>query len=186
MMSDHPQIATLNDAMTQALYLTTDDIEANRNGVISDRQIARVQGQMRAVWMGVGCFALLTTVPLLLLIIVFSSPFLRLILAASIAFWLIGFLVQGRKIRAQHQIVQQDLLAGKASAIEGVLTKKNKGRSGLYFVVDDLRFPVPQNIYDAAPENERFIIYYLPQSQNFLSMETPSEPIVFIDENQTI
>ena len=185
-MSDNSQTDTLTDAMTQALYLTPDDIEANRDGAISDRQMARILGQMRAVWMGVGCFASLTTAPLILLILLLSSPLVRIVLIVSIAVWLFGFVMQGLKIRAQHKSVQQDLSLGKAASIEGKLTKKNRGKLGLFFVVDELEFPVPQNIFDAAPNDERFIVYYLPQSQSFLSMEAAQEPTVFVDENQTV
>ena len=185
-MSDIPPNATLAEAMTQALYLTPEDIDANRSGTISDRQIARVLGQMRAVWLGVGCFALLTTAPLLLLVIIFSSTLLRIVFIASIIIWLLGFVMQGRKIRSQHQSVQQDLSLGQAASIEGQLTKKNHGKSGLYFVVNDLEFPVPQNVFDAAPDNQHFIIYYLPQSHHFLSMEPPGQSTVFVDENQTV
>lgn len=185
-MSDNPQPASLTDAMTQALYLTPEDIEANRNGAISDRQIARVLGQMRAVWMGVGCFAFITTAPLILLIVLFSSPILRVVLIVSIILWLLGFVAQGLKIRSQHQAVQQDLNLGEAASVEGNLSKKNQGRAGLYFVVNDLEFPVPKNIFDAAPSDQRFIVYYLPQSKHFLSMEAASEIPVFVDENQTV
>jgi hypothetical protein len=185
-MSDNPQTAALTDTMTQVLYLTPEDIDANRSGAISDRQIARIQGQMRAVWAGVGCFAALTTAPLILLILLLSSPLVRIVLIASIGIWLLGFVMQGRKIRTQHRTVQQDLSIGKAAAVEGKLTKKNRGKTNLFFVVNQLEFPVPQNIFDAAPADQYFIIYYLPQSQHFLSMETANDFVVFVDENQTV
>ncbi len=185
-MHDDLQTTNLNDALTKSFYLTPEDIEANRDGTVSDRQIARVLGQMRAVWMGVGCFALLTTAPLLLLLVIFSSALIRIILIASIAVWILGFFMQGRKIRAQHKTVQEDLSAGKALMIEGILTKKSLGKAGLFFVVDSLEFQVPETIFNAAPVDERFIVYYLPQSQHLLSMEAAQEVPVFIDENQTV
>lgn len=185
-MHDDLQTTSLNDALTKSFYLTPEDIEANRDGTVSDRQIARVLGQMRAVWMGVGCFALLTTAPLLLLLIILSNTFIRIILIASIAAWLFGFLMQSRKIRAQHKTVQEDLSAGKALMIEGNLTKKSLGKAGLFFIVENIEFQIPEAIFNAAPVDERFIVYYLPQSQHLLSMEAVQEMPVFIDENQTV
>lgn len=161
----------LNAALKDALYLEPEDIEANQDGRISQRQVNRVLGQMRAVWYAVGCLWVVTTAPLVIVGLLVGDAVLQVIVGIFILIWVWGMVRTSLGLRNQHQEVREDLAAGETAWIEGELLKSTRGRRAFYLGIDDLTFAVPQSVYEVAPEGETVVIYYLPRSKQFLSIE---------------
>ncbi len=161
----------LNTTMKDALYLEPEDVDANRDGQVSSRQVDRVLGQIRAVWYAVGCMWIITTAPLLILGLVISDNVLRIVIGVFILIWVWGIFRTAMRLRGQHMTVREDLATGETAWIEGELVKATRGSRSFYLGVDDLLFPAPQSVYDAIPEDTEVVIYYLPNSKQLLSIE---------------
>jgi hypothetical protein len=175
-------------ALQKHLYVTQVDIEANQRGVISETQIARIRGQLRSAWLVLGClmFALLGPFLLFGMLLgwqIFLFVLIIGLLIASVSAW---FTTQ--QIQQQYQLINDDLLKGEIAHIEGYLAKKVEGRRmGQYVGIGTEFFDVPKGLLETIPEGEAAVIYYLPQSKQFLSLELIDEKLlIMLDENMTI
>ncbi|NDJ84897.1 MAG: hypothetical protein GYB66_03335, partial [Chloroflexi bacterium] len=147
---------------------------------------SRILGQLQAVWIGVSCLWAITIFPLLILFFVFSDMLIRGVLLIMIGIWLWGFLRAGLSIRQQHSIVRADLEAGKAAVAEGILSKRVEGRN-CFLTVGGIEVPVPKAAFDHAPTSQTVALYYLPQSQQILSLAVLGEPTPAAEEeDQTV
>ncbi|KAB2855157.1 MAG: hypothetical protein F9K46_15965 [Anaerolineae bacterium] len=162
-------------ALQKHLYTTQADIEANRRGVISETQIARIHGQLRSAWLVLGClmFALLGPFLLFSLLLgwqIFLFVLIVGLLIASVSGWFTT-----KQIQRQYQLINDELLRGEIAHVEGVLERKVEGRRmGQYVGIGSEFFDVPKGLLEAIPEGETAVIYYLPQSKQLLSLELGS------------
>lgn len=162
---------SLSSALQKALYLEANDLEQNRAGHLTAKQIARLEGQMRAAWVGIGCLLVLTLLFMLFLAIVVDYTILRVLVAGIFLGSLVSFFRSSQKIRQQHEIVRQDIAAGKVASVQGPLLKQNRGKAeGYFFKVGENAFPVSKALYDATHTGRIVEIYFLPASQQLLSM----------------
>lgn len=171
----NPQSDQLMAALQKHLYITQADIEANRRGVISEKQIARIRGQLRSAWLVLGClmFALLGPFLLFSLLLgwqIFLFVLIVGLLIASVSGWFTT-----KQIQRQYQLINDELLKGEIAHIEGYLQKKVEGRRmGQYVGIGSEFFDVPKGLLEAIPEGETAVIYYLPESKQLLSLELGS------------
>ncbi|MBZ0318069.1 MAG: hypothetical protein K8L91_16735 [Anaerolineae bacterium] len=171
----NPQSDQLMAALHKHLYITQADIEANRRGVISETQIARIRGQLRSAWLVLGClmFALLGPFLLFSLLLgwqIFLFVLIVGLLIASVSGWFTT-----KQIQRQYQLINDELLKGEIAHVEGFLGKKVEGRRmGQYVGIGSEFFDVPKGLLEAIPEGEGAVIYYLPQSKQLLSLELGS------------
>lgn len=178
----NPQSDQLMAALQKHLYVTPADIEANRRGVISETQIARIHGQLRSAWLVLGClmFALLGPFLLFSLLLgwqIFLFVLIVGLLIASVSGWFTT-----KQIQRQYQLINDELLKGEIAHIEGFLEKKVEGRRmGQYVGIGSEFFDVPKGLLAAIPEGEAAVIYYLPQSKQLLSLELGG-----VGENDTV
>jgi hypothetical protein len=181
------EMERLNAALKAALYLEPEDIAANQNGVITERQITRIKGQLRAAWAGIGCIGLLVVVPTIAMVVVFHHFILEAVIVLFAVLQLRRFMRGVRQIRHQHQIVRSDLAAGKAERIEGVLLKEKRSKpETAYFKIVDLSFVVPKRVYEAANAGQQVGVYYLPESREFLSIAYAGAPSAIGTEPEEI
>ena len=163
-------------ALEKALYLTPEDIAANRQGQISEAQEGRVRGQLRAASVGVGCISFFSLLPAIGIAILLPSWSIRFIILVGLAIWAFYFYRTYQKIESRNQEIKVDLDAHQAAQLQGYLGRiATKQRAGYYLTVQDQRFLVPRLLYDLAPENAEVSLYHLPKSKHFLSLE-------FLDE----
>jgi hypothetical protein len=175
-------------ALEQHLYLTQSDIEANRRGIISEAQIARIRGQLRSAWIILGCLASVFFLPILLLSMVGGwQVFLGVLIIGGIISMISGW--RGtQQIRAQQAVIQAELLKGEVAQVQGYLEKKEaSGRLGQLVGIGGEFFSVPKALYPAIPEGDAAIIYYLPSSKHLLSLELIDEKLLpMVDEYSTL
>lgn len=175
-------------ALQQHLYLTQSDIEANRRGIISEAQIARIHGQLRSAWLILGCLASVFFLPVLLLSIVGGwQVFLGVLIVGGIISLFSGW--RGTKqIREQQAVIQAELLKGEVAQVQGYLEKKEEGRRlGQMVGIGSEFFSIPKSLYPAIPEGDAAVIYYLPRSKHLLSLELIDEKLLpMVDEYSTL
>lgn len=176
---------TLDTVLRETLYLEPTDIEANRVGRISERQKLRVRAQIRSVWFAVGCLLAITTLPLLVVALILGNTVIQFIVLILVLIWASGFVRFGVGLRKQHHQVYADLNNGSAYYAEGYLKKekRNQGRES-YLGLSELWFPVPHRLYDIIQEDSYALVYYMPLSKQFLSLEYANP--VHHEEYQTI
>lgn len=176
---------TLNTVLQETLYLEPEDLEANRAGKISERQKLRVRAQIRSVWLAIGCLLGITTLPLVILALIFGNTVIQLVVIILALVWASGFVRFGVGLRKQYAQVYADLDTGEAYYAEGFLKKekRNQGRES-YLGLSELWFPVPHKLYDVITEGEYALVYYMPNSKQILALEYANP--VHYEEYQTI
>lgn len=163
----------VQQAMEDALYLEPEDLDANRMGRVTDRQKARIEGQLRSASFGMGCLSIMSLLPAVGIALLVEDMALRAIVIIGVIVWAYFFYRILRNVNSQRRVIMQDLKGGQAAAVSGTLKKREVSRrSSLYVGIDDNWFMVPRKVYDASPEGESVSIYYLPESRQFLSMES--------------
>lgn len=166
------QMDKLYQALEKTLYLEPDDLAANQQGKLSERQQQRIIGQLRSAMLGFGCLNLVSIAPAIVLGAVIDNLVVRAIVVMGIVTWLIFLVRTLRGIRNTQQNIHQDLARGEVSALQGTIVKKSTRKgANLYIGIDKKWFLVPQAIFEAVPEGETLVIYYLPTSQQFLALE---------------
>ena len=169
-------------ALEQTLYLTPEDINTNRAGQISEAQQARIQGQLRAAAVGVGCISIFSLLPAFGIAIMLPSWTIRAIILIGLVVWAFFFYRTYKKITQRNQEIESDLENGQVKALEGNLGRvQSKQRAGYYLTVNDERFLVPGLLFDLAPEGEQVALYHLPQSKHFLALEFLNETSIDTD-----
>ena len=164
-------------ALEQTLYLTPADIDANRQGEISESQDARIRGQLRAASVGVGCISVISLLPAVGIAILLESWTIRGLIILGLVIWAFFFYRTYQKIANRNQEIETDLDGGQAARLAGILGRvSTKERAGYYLTAQDQRFLVPRLLYDLAPEGAEVALYHLPQSKHFLALE-------FLDES---
>lgn len=164
-------------ALEKTLYLTPEDIDSNRAGQLSETQQARIQGQLRAASVGVGCISIFSLLPAIGIAILLPDWFIRAIILIGLVVWGFFFYRTYQKITNRNQEIASDLEVGQVDRLEGALGRvQTKERAGYYLSVNEQRFLVPRTLFDLAPEDEPVALYHLPKSKHFLALE-------FLDES---
>jgi hypothetical protein len=161
----------INKAMSETLYLEPDDIAANRSGTITQRQKDRIHGQLRSAYIGMGCVGFLSILPAIIVLFLLDTTVFQAIVIIGIVAWVFLAIRTARDVNRRRAVLEQDLANDAVSSLEGELGRKSVKRT-MYVGIDDKWFVVPNALYDAVPEGETATIYYLPESKQFLSLES--------------
>jgi hypothetical protein len=155
--------------MTEAPMFLDDDLEANRRGVLSERQRDRLrQAQRSKLLPELGIFG----VGVVLMVIGFINPTdfdfsICLPIGVGVALYAIYLAVRS------WRTFDADLRAGQVATVSGSarLVGMTQGRqSSLWLEIGNARFAVsPQTFQSLAPGTYR--AYYAPQSLMLLSLE---------------
>lgn len=153
-----------------AIGFTEDDLESNRQGVITAGQKARFNREYRK--------RAFSQLPCLALFACFTAMFLsaglvsgQLGLGVVLLLLIIGFIVY--QLRRREQGVT-DMRGGDVQNIEGrvQLDATNMGNTQRFIVsVLDQTFNVKKEIFLAFKNGDPYIIYYVPHSKTILSAE---------------
>ncbi len=153
---DGPQ-AGLLAALAEANGFSLDELEMNRQGRLSGRQrLKKVRGLffilvlLAAIVIGGVVSALHTN---LLVIIVF----------ALVALFIVFLLVRS----------SLDVLEGRVVSTDGLVHRIKDTTDGVdyYYTVEKLKFRVGERAFAALVTGERYRVYYLPRSKQFVSIE---------------
>lgn len=159
-------------ALEQVLYLSADDIDANRAGKVSEAQDSRIRGQLRAASVGVGCISFFSLLPAFGIALLLDTWTVRIIILIGLVIWAYFFYRTYQKIADRNKEIEKDLDKGNAARLEGELDRvATKQRAGYYLTIQGQRFLVPRLLYDLAPVGESVTIYHLPASKHFLALE---------------
>jgi hypothetical protein len=157
---DSPQAGLLL-ALAQAHGFRLEELDANRQGLVSSRQRSRlVRGLL---FLFVVMLALVVVSIWQVDLLLQNSPwgflvlggFLALLLIATYRRWL-------------------DLLEGRVAMVEGFVQRVEESSddsSSYYYVVGKQRFSVNSAAYVALVPGERYHLYYLPHSKKLVSVE---------------
>lgn len=161
---------SLEAALSQALYLEPGDLEANRNGQLTPAQIERIQGQLQAARIQLGCLISIPALLVLGLILLVSSGELWFI-ALGLAVILFGVWRTLRPVVKYDRQLRQEIDRGEVAVVSGPLQKEQRGRAGNYVGTQDKFFPAPQMVFEALSKGMPVAIYHLPESNQMLSIE---------------
>ncbi|MBZ5610733.1 MAG: hypothetical protein LAP38_20920 [Acidobacteriia bacterium] len=192
--ADHECENPLED-LARANRFTMADLEANRNGKISDTQWFRLL--LRAVepvrysggallgWL-LACFVVKTFVPTFVLWIIslLGAKGIGVLFGVVTLACVGAFLMDALKSTRTMTLLIADLKAGKAACIEGRVSPSKEDERGLgvarlygekhtnyWYVAKNEYFPVDQEAHAALPSGMLFRLYHTPQSKLLLSIE---------------
>lgn len=151
-----------------AFFFSADDLNANRRGIVTDAQIARLRKLRRQ------------GVPLLILAVLAAGlaigvrndaawlsivmvAFIVLLVAAAIGFW--------RRFDRESQ-------SPRVASVRGPASKRYfAGRNRRFFLrVGEVEFSVMVYQYNAVMEGRSYRVYYTPITRTILSLEADDEP----------
>lgn len=138
-----------------------DELDVNRQGLVSDRQRARLVRGL--IFLFVVMLALVAGSIWQVNLLLQYSPWGFLILAGVLALLLVS----------THSR-WQDLLAGRVAMLEGFVQRVEESSddsSSYYYVVDKQKFSVSSAAYMALVPGERYRLYYLPHTNKLISIE---------------
>lgn len=161
----------INTAMSEALYLEPDDIAANREGTITQRQKDRILGQLRSAYIGMGCAGFLSIVPAIVVLFLLDTLVFRAIVVVGFVVWVVLAVRTVRDVNRRRNIIEQDLENNAVATVQGKLQRKIDKRT-MFIGIDEKWFLVPKSLHDSLPEGETATIYFLPESKHFLSLES--------------
>lgn len=175
MTTDTPKQTTLTP-LPVALNFTDDDLEANRAGQLSERQLYRIQSGWRRLLI-IGVLALIG-IGFVATVLIFlgnqhESPILTVL---GLALTLVNALVMGTGVQMRIRM-NRDLRQVEESGLlitEGKVkhTLQVIRRSSFYWLeVKDERINVSKTTFFAVEENARYRLYRLPFSKTLLSAE---------------
>jgi|GEM_PF-1472590 len=153
-------------ALANSNNFSLDDLDLNRNGLLSKHQENRLLQVM--------AFYLLI---FLAGAVLFGSMIAQIIRATSstthLLLMIIGVVLALRFGWSGVQIVM-DLWNGKVKSVDGPIareTRRSRYSTAYYYVIDGLRFQVSQAAYNALVEGRPYRVYYVPHSQRLISLE---------------
>lgn len=178
------KVKKYDDQLMNVLRFDDDDLEANRAGTLSARQIARIHAERRTdiFWLGFFALLFLAAAGFILTRISLRSPFAVALLAggaAGLAALVIGFV-------RRFQPLSRDLRENHALAVEGRidLSLKPRGRRILYSVaVGKMTFPISKDAFLSFKNRDPYCVYYAPHSKRILSVEWLRDDNPFIEDD---
>jgi hypothetical protein len=174
-MTQSETLDQLYQVLEETLYLQPDDLSTNQQGKLSTSQRERIEGQLRSALVGFGCLNLVSILPGIALAIFVDSLVVRGIIVVGMLIWLSTLYRTSRQIRNTRQTIMRDLQQGEVAALQGSIQKKTRGKRTEFLIgIEGKFFLIPQRVFELVPEGEQMVIYYLPQSQQFVGLE-PAE-----------
>jgi hypothetical protein len=160
-------------SLMQAFNLHEDDLIANREGRISERQMTwlappKFGGIVLAVVLGhfvliggvLGAIALIT-----------GEPFMFVVVAIVAGLGALPFMMVGRD-GVGRPVLQNDVRRGKVIALTvPVLLDPESGNGRYHIQAGELRFKVSSRVYNRFIPEADYTLYYLPDSKQLLSAE---------------
>lgn len=163
-----------NDLMA-ALNFTADDLDANRDGQLSEEQRARLYGK-RIYWLlaiaGVVAFVFLINLPGVF--IVFSSgdypPPADMLIFIGFILGCIGILVL-LYTRSDLRAITADLQEKTVESVQGLIALETFGQDKMKVHIHDRAFTVNNKAGLAFKNGDPYCLYYAPHSKTLLSAE---------------
>ncbi len=163
-------------ALTDVLDFTLDDLQANRSGDLSERQIHILHNQM--IWQTRGMYASFFVFPPLSWILttglvnVSNSPAARWVALLVIV---IGFGGMGVFCWSQRNATRRELESDAPAIVEGrirlSLNPTFFGELSYQLRIADQSFKTDKNTFLAFKNEDPYIIYFAPHSRRILSAE---------------
>jgi hypothetical protein len=161
-------------ALMSALSFTERDLRSNQEGELSDSQVERLRRE-RSAYLGrsaivlsispvAGIYAVAEAGRLL-----HSAVPLLLLVALALGCYALYVWLRLRRLDG-------DLRSGYAAYVEGAARRSTshdptRGQHRYTLTVGDLRFEVSKRVYDAFEDDQRYRVYYTPNTQTLLSAE---------------
>ncbi len=162
------------EALMQAIGFTEEDLEANREGQLSQRQRDEIK-RLRMTWYGIKiiCVVISPIVLILLILPLFDSRTNKsgLFIFIAMAVTVLGYSAYYAMERWNQY--RKDLAENRTAVIEGrVKIKVFHYKEPKYKIsIEDVRFEVSKEIFLTFKNGDPYIIYYAPYSNKLLSAE---------------
>lgn len=168
------KISAATTMLMQALRFDQRDLAKNREGQLSQRQIARLQPprvQGLALWVLLGHVAVIVAI---LGAIAIISQHWGFLLVALIATGMAGMpIMMVRDQRFMQPAINADVQNGVVKAICGPTTRHTQAdkRRSYQITIDETTFEVSSKVYSGFFQESEYCIYYLPRSRVIVSAE---------------
>ena len=156
----------LLDALVRANHFSMADLDVNRQGSLSGRQVVKLLGY--ACWQGIVFLASALVAYLVL----------RDLPSGEDQIWvgLSGVLVLVLALIAVWNILRTvwDMLAGKATRNEGIVTRhihRSRNSRTYSYQINRLKFKVSHTAYNALIDSREYRVYFAPRSKRLLGIE---------------
>jgi hypothetical protein len=185
------KVKKYEDQLMRVLRFDEDDLEANRAGTLSTRQVADLKAERRSqiFWLVFFSLLYLGVVSLILMRSNLNSPLaLSLIGAVVVGIGVVGIGVAGFGYVTRIKPLGKDIRENKALAVDGRadLSLKRQGSQIKYaLAVGKLRFPIQKDEFLSFKNRDPYCVYYTPHSKRILSVEWLHDDQPFVtDEDE--
>jgi hypothetical protein len=166
---------SLETDLMAALHFTQADLDANRDGQLSEEQRARLYGK-RIYWLlaivGVVAFIFLINLPGVF--VVFGSgdypPPVKLLIFIGFILGCIGILVVLYD-RSRLRAIAADLQDKTVEAEQGLISLETFGQNKMTARINDIEFTLNAEAGLAFKNGDPYCLYYAPHSKTLLSAE---------------
>lgn len=150
-------------ALSAALHFASDDLLANRNGILSPRQKRRLSQQNE--WLLIGITVITAVILIVVALTGASIIFLGIGAIFSMTMLLIGM--------ASIYETSRDLRDNQVHRVTGIISKSIPAfdRNARLIKINNLTFSVYKGAYNAFRDQQRYTIYYISRSKMILSAE---------------
>ena len=170
----------INSILTRGMV----NLEANQQGKITDRQIARLRHDMREargrynqqIALSGLVFLIVTVILALMPFVIIPVIFVPLIWVGGVISWYIYAWYQQKPIR-------DDIADRQVASVTGYIDKSRQ--HGYHIIVDAVTYATPPDMYDAFNDTARYAVYVTPRSHIVLSAEVIDEPIDDYQSDET-
>lgn len=169
--------------LMDTLHFNEDDLEANRNGELSESQRTQLDYYLNKFIEGRK--ALIIGGAVIAIIAVANTFFFRSSTFTNMLF-IVGLVLLGSLWFVNRQVTntQNGLQQGRINSIQGVISLDLKANDNPTYYVNcgALRFTICKDVFLAFKNNEPYVLYYVPWNNKLLSAEIMSDGGIAYDD----